>query len=130
MTTPIEKLARPLKTTAVVFHGAGQPLELCELPIPPLEPDELLVEVTLSTICGSDLHTFAGRRSCDCPTILGHEITGRVVELNGTALDLFGDEVRPGDRITWSIAASCGRCFFCSNTLPQKCERLAKYGHE
>ena len=130
MTKNDDSTARPRTTSAAVFHGAGQPLELCELSIPPLEPGELLVEVTLSTICGSDLHTFTGRRSCECPTILGHEIVGQVVESSGSILDLFGNEVRFGDRITWSIAASCGECFFCSNTLPQKCEHLAKYGHE
>lgn len=125
-----ETTVRPITTTAAVFHGAGQPLELCELPIPPLEHGELLVEVTLSTICGSDLHTFTGRRACECPTILGHEIVGRVVESSGSVQDLFGNDVRIGDRITWSIAASCGECFYCSNTLPQKCDHLAKYGHE
>ena len=35
-----------------------------------------------------------------------------------------------GQRITWTIAASCGGCFFCDDELPQKCEKLFKYGHE
>ena len=35
-----------------------------------------------------------------------------------------------GDRVTWSVAASCGSCFFCRRGLPQKCETLFKYGHE
>jgi alcohol dehydrogenase len=38
--------------------------------------------------------------------------------------------IEVGDRITWSVAASCGSCFFCQDGLPQKCERLFKYGHE
>jgi alcohol dehydrogenase len=117
-------------TTAAVFHGPGKPIELTEVAMPPLEVGELIVEVTLCTICGSDLHTFSGRRSCECPTILGHEITGRVLELNGSIKDMSGQNLQPGDRVTWSIVASCGDCFYCSNSIPQKCEQLAKYGHE
>ena len=117
-------------TTAAVFQGPGQPLELLEVPVQSLAPGEVLVKVTLCTICGSDLHTFTGRRSCETPIVLGHEITGRVLEINGTATDFSGRTLQPGDRVTWSIASSCGDCFFCSRTMPQKCEQLAKYGHE
>ena len=117
-------------TKAALFHGPGRAFELSEVPIPSLEAGELLVEVTLCTICGSDLHTFTGRRSCECPMILGHEIIGRVLESNGPVQDMAGRDLQPGNRVTWSIAASCGDCFYCSNTIPQKCEQLAKYGHE
>jgi len=44
-----------------------------------------------------------------------------------TAFD--GREIAPGDRITWTIAASCGSCFYCRRGLGQKCETLLKYGH-
>jgi len=120
----------PRHTTAAVFDGPGQPLKLTEVELPALADGETLVEVTLCTICGSDLHTYTGRRSCACPTILGHEITGKIVEVAGSVCDLSGTELTPGDRVTWSIAASCGECFYCANSIPQKCEQLAKYGHE
>lgn len=116
-------------TTAAVFNGPGEPFELREIPIPELREGELLVEITLCTICGSDLHTFTGRRNCECPTILGHEITGRVVESAGDVADMSGRILTTGDRITWSIAASCGCCFPCSHQIPQKCDALVKYGH-
>ena len=125
-----ENSNRVRSTMAAVFHGPGKSFDVCEVPIPVLNTGELLVEVTMCTICGSDLHTFNGRRSCECPTILGHEITGRVVELNGCVQDMTGHDLQPGDRVTWSIAASCGCCFYCANAIPQKCDRLAKYGHE
>ncbi len=35
-----------------------------------------------------------------------------------------------GDRVTWSVASSCGACFYCELGVPQKCEHLFKYGHE
>ena len=117
-------------TTAAVFDGPGQPLNLIDVPLTALDDGEALVEVSMCTICGSDLHTYTGRRSCACPTILGHEITGKIVEVAGSVCDLSGTELTPGDRVTWSIAASCGECFFCTSSIPQKCERLAKYGHE
>jgi len=116
---------------AAVFHGAGKPLELATFPLPSLRSDEVLVEILCSTLCASDLHTYAGRRPAPVPSILGHEIIGRVVAHGGT-IGTF-DDARPlelGERITWTVAASCGRCFYCRHELPQKCETLFKYGHE
>ena len=83
------------------------------------------------TLCGSDLHTYQGHRTTPTPTILGHEILGRIEALGpGDPLqDYTGRTARVGDRVTWSIASSCGDCFFCERDLPQKCERLFKYGH-
>ena len=117
---------------AAVFHAPNQPLELRDVPLPRLADGEALVRVRLSTLCGSDLSTYRGKRSTPVPTILGHEITGEVVEIGGRAAkhDLRGDVLAVGDRVTWSIAAHCGRCFACTHAMPQKCERLFKYGHE
>jgi len=117
---------------AMVFTGPREPLQLHEYPLPRLGPGEVLAEVTCCTLCGSDLHTFEGRRTAPCPTVLGHEILGRVADLPEGAgtCDYTGRPLERGDRITWSIAASCGTCFFCRQNLPQKCEHLFKYGHE
>lgn len=116
---------------AAVFCGHGKPLELREFMLPAPGPGEVLVRVTCSTICGSDVHTWAGRRQEPTPCILGHEIVGRIVEFGEAAprRDLGGRPLAEGDRITWTLAASCGECFFCRHDLPQKCESLFKYGH-
>jgi len=117
---------------AVVFHGPGRPLELREIPLPDLGPGEVLVRVRCCTLCGSDLHTYRGRRPAPTPLILGHEMLGQVVDL-GPGEPVFCLDGRPlgcGDRITWSVAANCRACFYCTHDLPQKCERLRKYGHE
>lgn len=116
---------------AVVFVGPGKPLELREYPIPEPESGALLVKTGMATICGSDLHTVSGRRSGDVPGILGHEITGRILRMGkDVKTDAVGRELRENDRITWSIAASCGRCVYCKDwNLPQKCLHLFKYGH-
>jgi alcohol dehydrogenase len=117
---------------SVLFHGPGRPLELVRLPTPEPRGAELLVRVTTCTLCRSDLHTHAGRRAEPTPTVLGHEVVGRVEAFGPAAprVDAAGVPVRVGDRVSWAIVASCGACFYCAEGLPQKCERPYKYGHE
>lgn len=117
--------------TAYVFEQAGQPLTRREFPIPDPAPGEAIVRVTCCTLCGSDLHTVRGDRETPVPTVLGHEIVGVVDALPDeppTCVD--GTPLQLGQRVVWSVAASCGACFFCTHELPQKCESLFKYGHE
>jgi len=119
------------RALAAIFSGHGQPFRLEEFSIPQPGRGELLVDIACSTICGSDLHTWHGRRMEPTPCILGHEIVGRIAAFGADAprTDLTGQSLQEGDRITWTIAASCGGCFFCKRGLPQKCEHLFKYGH-
>ncbi len=117
---------------AALFTGPGQPLSIQSLPLPELREGESLIRVSCCTLCGSDLHTYQGHRSTPTPTILGHEILGRIEALGpgDPVLDYAGRAVQIGNRVTWSVASSCGNCFFCERDLPQKCERLFKYGHQ
>jgi alcohol dehydrogenase len=116
----------------MVFEEPGQPLIMREFVRPTLGAGEVLVEVTCTALCGSDLHSYEGRRETPLPTILGQEILGRIAELRpgDPPVDLLGKKLALGDRVTWSVAASCGGCFYCELSLPQKCEHLFKYGHE
>jgi putative phosphonate catabolism associated alcohol dehydrogenase len=117
---------------AALFHGPGRPLELASFAVPEPVGEEVLVRVTLCTLCRSDLHTHSGRRAGPTPSVLGHEIVGRVKAFGPSAprRDWRGRPAAVGDRISWTVTASCGRCFYCAEHLPQKCERLFKYGHE
>lgn len=117
---------------AVVFTGASRPLELRTFPIPEPRGAEVLVRVTCCTLCRSDLHTHAGRRIEPTPTVLGHEIVGRVEAFGPDALrhDAAGTPLAIGSRVSWAITVGCGACFFCLEGLPQKCERPYKYGHQ
>jgi alcohol dehydrogenase len=122
----------PTTCRAVVFHPEHRVLRCEEVRIPPLGPGELLIAVEGCNICGSDAHTVSGRRSCAGPTILGHEIVGRVVAmgvLESLPTDLAGEPISLGTRLTWSIAHWCGSCFYCRLRIPQKCVELFKYGH-
>ena len=69
---------------AMVFDGPGRPLRRVDVPAPEPAAGEMLVCVLACTLCGSDLHTAAGRRVVSCPTVLGHEILG-VIEALPTA---------------------------------------------
>jgi putative phosphonate catabolism associated alcohol dehydrogenase len=117
---------------AAVFRGAGQPFELREFPLPEPQGREVLVEVVACTMCGSDLHSIHGRRAVPIPSILGHEILGRIAAFGPAApkTDAAGRPLNIGDRVTWAIVANCGECFYCRHDLPQKCEKQTKYGHE
>lgn len=117
---------------AAVFEGNARQIELQDVPAPKPGRQETLVRVLACTICGSDLHSFEGRRSVPVPTVLGHEIVGEIVEFGpgDPPRDLTGQELRPGDRVTWAIVAHCGDCPMCRRGLPQKCLKAVKYGHE
>lgn len=120
---------------AAVFHGPDQPLRLQRVALPShLGPGEVLVKISCCTVCGSDLHTIRGLRTEPTPCILGHEIVGRVAAIGAAgAQDLRGRKLALGERVVWSVAASChdnaNLCNNCQRGLPQKCEQLSKYGH-
>ncbi len=115
-----------------VFDGPGLPLRREQIPFVPLRNGEVRVRLRACTLCGSDLHTYRGRRSGPAPTILGHEMIGVIEELGPGAAPLAADgsALQIGERVVWSVAVSCGDCFFCRIDLSQKCNQLIKYGHE
>ncbi len=110
----------------MLFHGPGKPFETERLERPEaLEANEVLVRLTAATICGSDCHTYVGRRSGPRPGVLGHEGVG-IIEAVGSARR----DLSVGTRVTWSLTDSCGECPACQDWgLPQKCDALFKYGH-
>ncbi len=123
---PISSLSRHLSCTAMLFNGVMEPFTRVEMPLPlGLGEGEVLVSLHLAAICGSDLHTYEGRRKEPVPSVLGHEGVGTVVAIGQGRKD-----VRIGARVTWSLVDSCGCCPYCTQyALPQKCENMYKYGH-
>jgi putative phosphonate catabolism associated alcohol dehydrogenase len=110
--------------------GAEQRKATILLDLAALEPGELLVRVDAATVCGSDVHTVDGKRvDPAAPLVLGHEGCGTVVA-GGTEDDARAP-ISVGQRVTWSVMASCGACTPCARLgLPQKCATaLHKYGH-
>lgn len=120
------------KARAAVMTAPKEDLRIIEYPLPQVTRDALLVRITCCTICGSDLHTWLGRRSSPLPIILGHEIVGKIVELGeGVERDSGDRPLKVGDRITWTIMDNCGKCYLCREKgLMMKCRHLRKYGHD
>jgi 2-desacetyl-2-hydroxyethyl bacteriochlorophyllide A dehydrogenase len=109
---------------AVTFHGVGD-VRVTDEPEPtPVGPADALVRVSLSAICGSDLHIYHGRVPVDEGAVLGHELVG-VVEAVGPEVR----EVRPGDRVVASFYTACGVCAQCRRGWWAQCQERSILGH-
>ena len=97
------------KMKAVVYHGP-EDIRLEDVPTPKIiEPTDAIVRVTLSTICGTDIHIQHGGLPAVKPgTIIGHEFCGEVVEVGPNV-----HNVKPGDKVAVSCVTQCGTCFYC-----------------
>lgn len=122
----------PRTAKAAVYEAPNTPFILKDYPLRPVKPNEVLVRVTMSTICRSDIHSYEGKRPNPCPGILGHEIIGVIEELGGNIKrDMRGDPLHVGDRITWSEYFFDGDCYYREvHDMPQKCHGVRKYGHD
>lgn len=103
---------------ALVYHAAHD-VRVDTVPDPILqEPDDIILRVTATAICGSDLHLYRGKvpamREGD---ILGHEFMG-IVEDTGPAVT----GLKRGDRVVVPFVIACGDCFFCNMRLYSACE--------
>jgi threonine dehydrogenase-like Zn-dependent dehydrogenase len=102
---------------AAVIHGAGS-IKYDTVDDPQIqEQDDIVLKVTSTAICGSDLHIFSGGIPQPRPMVLGHEFMG-IVEEVGSAVS----KLKVGDRVVVPFPIACGNCFFCNNELPGHCE--------
>jgi len=103
---------------ALTWHGERD-VRIEEVPRPEIvNPNDAIIEVTATAICGSDLHLYNGRM----PTmregdVLGHEPMGEVVEV-GSAVETL----EAGDRVVVPFTISCGSCWFCENDMYSLCD--------
>ena len=115
-----------MKTRAALAYETNQAWsldkrlwEVEELEISPLGPDDVLVRLTATGVCHTDLHIITGELApTSLPVIGGHEGAG-VVEEIGSAVT----HVEPGDHVILSIIASCGVCRFCRRGKTTLCVR-------
>jgi putative phosphonate catabolism associated alcohol dehydrogenase len=116
---------------AAIFKGHGQPFEHIIRDVSPVKPGEILVRNLYTTLCGSDIHTYCGRRLEPAQVVLGHEIVGEIVWIDPahSGKDLRGVSLKAGDRITWSIFAVQPKTPAPRADIPQKSAHLFKYGH-
>ncbi|MDV3126485.1 zinc-binding dehydrogenase [Mycobacterium sp. 21AC1] len=131
LSQPITAADRIVHTRAAIWRGDDD-IALESVPVPPLRSGEVLVRVTLATVCGSDRHTVTGRRAQPCPSILGHETVGRIVAFgsDGELRSVDGRPLHLGQRVVWSETLPCGTCDRCRAGVSAKCRTVRKAGHE
>jgi len=100
-----------------VAYEPGRPLVLEDLPAPAVGPRDVLVRVSASGICHTDLNVIEGKSALPLPIVPGHEACGIVVE-TGPGVR----RVKPGDRVLASVAPACGECWWCVNGISNHCE--------
>ena len=122
----------PRTARAAVYDAPNTPFVIRRYPLRDVRPDEVLVRVTMSTICRSDIHSYHGLRPNPCPGILGHEIIGIIDQLGADiGQDLRGDPLAVGDRITWTEYYQHGPSYYRDvHDMPQKAHGVRKYGHD
>lgn len=103
---------------ALVWHGKGD-IRCDTVPDPTIEdPRDVIVKITATAICGSDLHLLDGYMpAMEDGDILGHEPMGIVQEV-GSSVKNF----KAGDRVVVPFNISCGTCFFCEKELYSCCD--------
>lgn len=101
---------------ALVYNGPHD-VSIKEVPDARIEqPTDVLVKITTTNICGSDLHMYDGRTSLEAGTVIGHENLGVVVEC-GKAVK----QVKVGDWVCLPFNVSCGFCKNCERGFTSAC---------
>ncbi|MCC9023324.1 zinc-dependent alcohol dehydrogenase [Bacillus nakamurai] len=103
---------------AVTYQGIKD-VRVKEVKAPEIKkPDDIIVKLTTTAICGSDLHLIHGMiPNFPEDYIIGHEPMG-IVEETGPEVH----KVKKGDRVIIPFNVSCGECFFCKNQLESQCD--------
>ena len=103
---------------ALTYHGAHS-VSVDNVPDPSIEQaDDIILRVTATAICGSDLHLYRGKiPQVKHGDIFGHEFMGEVVEVGGGVKD-----IQRGDRVVIPFVIACGDCFFCKLHQYSACE--------
>jgi threonine dehydrogenase-like Zn-dependent dehydrogenase len=103
---------------ALTYHGAHD-VRVENVADPVIEaPDDIILRVTATAICGSDLHLYRGKiPATEHGDIFGHEFMGIVEEIGSGVTAL-----QRGDRVVIPFVIACGECFFCQQDLFAACE--------
>lgn len=107
------------KMKALVWQGKNK-VEVVEVSKPAIiEDTDVILKITGSTVCGSDLHLLHGSVvEMQTGDILGHEFCGVVDEVGSKI-----SKVKKGDRVVASFQIACGSCHYCDQKLSSQCEK-------
>ncbi|KAL0564204.1 hypothetical protein V5O48_017847 [Marasmius crinis-equi] len=107
------------KMRALAWFGTDD-VRMIDAPVPDItEPDDVILQVTGTTICGSDLHLYHGEIvTLQKGDILGHEFMGKVHKVGQNVKNL-----QIGQRVVASFQIACGKCEYCQKKLSSFCDR-------
>lgn len=111
----------PMKAAVLI---APHRFELRDVPRPQIGPDDVLIRVTRTGICGTDLHMFHGHYAAeDLPIIPGHEFCGIVEQAGAHVAHLL-----PGQTVVADINIGCGTCYWCLRNEVLNCPAMSQLG--
>ncbi len=106
--------------SALIYEGPKQ-MNVRDVPTPTMQPDEVLIRVAYSGICGSELSGYEGKNALrKPPLIMGHEFSGTIEQIGEQARKQFPD-LTVGRHVTANPLISCGRCAYCLSGRQQLC---------
>lgn len=115
---------------AIVKTKAAPGAELIETETPSPGPNDVLIKVLATSICGTDLHIYqwndwARKRIKHLPQVLGHEVCGEIVEVGA---NVNKDFLKPGDIISAETHIGCGGCYQCRTGNAHICMNSRIFG--
>ncbi|EIM88701.1 uncharacterized protein STEHIDRAFT_52515 [Stereum hirsutum FP-91666 SS1] len=129
-------LTLPETHLAVRWYPPSYDIRLERVPTPKIEhPDDAIVKIKFSGLCGSDLHVYRGHEDVDELHVCGHEFIGYVVAL-GSSFTSSSPKSRPalygtlkvGDKVVSPFTTSCGECRRCRLGFTARCESSLLFG--
>lgn len=113
-----------MSTMQAAVLTAPKRFEIRAVPMPSIGPDDVLVRVTRTGICGTDIHIFNGHYAADrLPLIPGHEFCGTIAECGANVRHLAA-----GTRVVVDINIGCGTCFWCRRNEVLNCAEVTQVG--
>ncbi|QPL06145.1 MULTISPECIES: alcohol dehydrogenase catalytic domain-containing protein [Actinomyces] len=110
-----------------VLH-APHDMRIEEVPVPELEPGDVLIKVTGALLCGTDVRIYTGRktRNVSLPSTLGHELAGEVADASGP----LPEGVHMHDQVCVYPLVPCGNCAACLKGHPNICRNRVAFGYQ
>uniref|UniRef100_A0A0D6R4S0 Enoyl reductase (ER) domain-containing protein n=1 Tax=Araucaria cunninghamii TaxID=56994 RepID=A0A0D6R4S0_ARACU len=117
----------PSSMRAAVFWEPGKPFTFEDLQMPRPKAGEVLVKTKACGVCHSDLHIMKGELAFEKPCVVGHEITGEVVEHGAHTDSVTVKRLPIGSRVVGAFIMPCGSCLYCVKGQEDLCEPFFTY---
>ncbi|EPS70775.1 hypothetical protein M569_03980, partial [Genlisea aurea] len=117
----------PSYMRGAVFWQPNKPLTLEEFHMPRPKANEVLIKTKACGVCHSDLHVLKGELPFPSPCVIGHEITGEVVEHGSQTDTKIIQRLPVGSQVVGAFIMPCGSCDFCSKGKDDLCESFFAY---